>query len=63
MNKSRIDMVKKARILIEAAYEEEQNAFDNLPENFQNSDRGQQMELNIDSLLAAMDSLDEVLES
>lgn len=43
MNKARRKELDRARVLIEQA-EEEQEAFDNLPESFQEGEKGQRME-------------------
>ena len=39
-----IDLVEQAKNLLNAAKEEEQECFDNLPEGIQQSERGQLME-------------------
>lgn len=44
---------------LEAILEEEQEAFDNLPESLQESERGQQMQAYIDAIDGALDALDE----
>jgi ATP-dependent helicase/DNAse subunit B len=43
---------------LEAVLEEEQEAFDNLPESLQESERGQQMQEYIDAMDGALDELD-----
>lgn len=57
MNKARrqqlskaIEMMDELMSLIEQIKNEEQEAFDNMPEGFQTSERGEQMEEYIDTL-------------
>ena len=52
-----IDFIYKAYYIIETVKDEEQEAYDNLPESIQYSDRGEQMSDNIDSLDEIFDSL------
>ena len=47
---------------IEALQEEEQDAFDNMPENLQCSERGEAMEEAIESLESAANSVQEALD-
>lgn len=47
---------------IECISEDEQEAFDNLPESLQYSERGDNMQEAIDNLDYALDSLDEVID-
>ena len=56
-----IDYVEQAKNLLDAAKEEEQECFDNLPEGLQQSERGQQMEENVSTLESAVDALDEAV--
>lgn len=44
---------------LESIKEDEQNAFDNLPESFQNGERGEQMQLAIDSIDSALSQIEE----
>lgn len=51
MNKQRrkrledaFELVNRAKEILDAVRDEEQEAFDNLPESFQNGERGQEME-------------------
>lgn len=46
---------------IEWARDEEQDAYDNLPESLQDSDKGCTMEENIDDLTDAYDGLEEAI--
>ena len=57
MNKTRraeiakaIDLLSEARIILEQVQEEEEEAFDNLPEGIQDSERGEVMEENVSVL-------------
>ena len=43
---------------LETLMNEEQDAFDNLPENFQNSERGECAQTKIDTISDALDDLD-----
>lgn len=65
MNKARrkqledlIEQLSGIKDSIEAVMEEEQEAFDNLPEGIQASERGETMQENIDNLQTAADSLE-----
>ena len=67
MNKQRrkelekaVALLAEARELIEVCKDEEQDAFDNLPENFQESERGEQMEEYIYNMEEAIDAIEEV---
>lgn len=61
MNKARRKKLEEAFNLIFEAVEEEQEAFDNLPESFQYSDKGQVMEENIGRLEEAKDAIEEII--
>lgn len=55
------DLAEKAKNIIDDMRDEEQDAFDNLPDGFQTGDRGQQMEeniMNMDSAVCEIDDLD-----
>lgn len=54
-------LLYEGKSLIDAALEEEQECFDNLPEGIQSSDRGCDMETNIEALQSASDSADEAI--
>ncbi len=54
--------LNKAKEIIETVHIEEECAFDNLPENLQCSDRGYNMEENIDDLEELLDKIDEMNE-
>lgn len=67
MNKERRAKLKKLEPVfdmitevIEQVQVEEQDAFDNMPEGLQCSDRGCQMEENIDLLEEILDQLDDI---
>ena len=55
---SRIEDIKS---LIGLVKDEEEDAYDNLPEHFQEGERGDQMQSAIDSMESAVDSLDEII--
>lgn len=66
MNKQRraqlqkvVEMIADARALLEEIRDDEQDAFDNLPESFQESERGEQMEEYIYNMEEAIDALEE----
>lgn len=66
MNKARRTAIKKVfeqleelMATVEVIRDEEQDAFDNLPESFQSSERGEIMEENIDALDSAYNSIEE----
>ncbi len=70
MNKERrktlqgiIDELESQKENIETLQEEEQEAYDNLPESIQASDRGAAMCENADDLSDAADSLDDVISA
>lgn len=48
---------------LEAVKDEEQEAFDNLGDNLQQSERGQQMEQNADGLDSCWSDLDSVIDN
>jgi len=53
-----IELMEQAREILEAVADEEQEAFDNLPENIRNSERGETMEQYIGMLEEAVENLD-----
>ncbi len=70
MNNKRRKKLKQAISLLDSVYEiifqvaeEEQDCFDNLPENLQESDRGEKMEEAISELENAAEKIDEGKES
>ena len=58
-----LNMIQNAHDVLEEVRDEEQDAFDNLPEGLQYSERGEMMEEAIDNLDEAIDYLDDVLSS
>lgn len=70
MNKTRrsalsnaIELLYKAKEVVENVSEEEQEAYDNLPEGIQCSERGDVMYENIDELSEASDNIDEIIDA
>lgn len=66
MNKARrkeldraADMLRKAYSIIESCRDDEEDAYDNLPESFQDGERGEEMQEYIDVMDEAMDQIDE----
>lgn len=53
------DLAEKARDLLGDVHDEEQEAFDNLPESLQQGDRGQAMEQAFGQIAEWMDAIDE----
>lgn len=48
---------------LEFLQEEEQEAFDNMPDNFQFGEKGDRMQASIDSIMEAADSLQDAIYS
>lgn len=68
MNKARrkwlqsvIDALEEQKGELESIQEEEQEAFDNMPEGLQDSDRGQTIYENIDTLESAASNLEDII--
>ena len=55
------EQLEVLKACIEEIMEEEQDAFDNLPESFQDSERGEIMTEKIDNMENAISSLEEVI--
>ncbi len=53
-----IELMERAREILETVAEEEQEAFDNMPESLQSSERGETMEENIYAIEEVLDGLD-----
>lgn len=53
-------LLGSARALLETVTDEEQEAYDNMPEGLQYSDRGEAMSEGLDSLAEMLDSLEEM---
>ena len=58
-----LNMIQNAHDVLEEVRDEEQDAFDNLPEGLQYSERGEMMEEAVDNLDEAIDYLVDVLSS
>lgn len=58
-----IEQLDELKTIIEELHDEEQEAYDNLPESFQESERGEAMEAAAGNLDSAMSSMEEVLDS
>jgi len=54
------DVVAEAKGIVEEARDEEQDAYDNLPQSLQDGDKGTRMQESIDELTNAADTLDTV---
>lgn len=54
--------IEELKSLLSSVREEEQESFDNMPESFQDSERGQNSMSAIDYLDSAADSLDDCFE-
>lgn len=70
MNKQRrkriteaMELLQQAQAIIEEVKDEEQDAFDNLPEGLQGSERGEAMEEAISNLEEAYDNMDDIISS
>lgn len=57
-----IEKCEDLKSQIETIKDEEQEAFDNMPENLQGSERGEAMEAAADNLDSAFSSMEEVLD-
>lgn len=70
MNKTRRQQVKEAYVQLQTVQSDlekiridEQDAYDNMPENLQGSDRGQESEEAIDNLGDAICSIEDAIDS
>ncbi len=61
MNRDRRKKIQKAIDLLDDVLVDEQEAYDNMPENLQDSDKGDTMQTGIDNLQDGKDLLEEVL--
>lgn len=66
MNKARrkelseaAEMLRNAYSIIESCKDDEEDAYDNLPESFQDGERGDEMQKYIDAMDGAMEQIDE----
>ncbi len=55
-----MEHISAAREILDTVIAEEQEAFDNLPEGLQSSERGQKMEETADSLYSAHSDLEDI---
>ena len=55
-------ILKDAKEIIESVYKEEEEAFDNLPENLQDSSKGDTMEDNVFEMEDAIENIDEAID-
>jgi len=62
-----VDLLVKAKVqyeeaaaILDSCKDEEEEAFENLPEGLQSSDRGETMEQNVEYLQTAIDELDNI---
>lgn len=53
------DLLNSAAQIVDQVKDDEQDAYDNLPESFQESDKGQRMEEAIDHLTDALNAIEE----
>ena len=58
-----IDLLANAKAELEAVRDDEEAAFEGLPENFQMGERGDAMQEAIQSLETAIDQIDEVISA
>lgn len=58
-----ITKMEEAKTLIEIARDEEQDAFDNMPEGIQTGERGQKMEAAIESMEEVINDIENTVES
>lgn len=61
--KEAVELLERAKSIIECVAEEEREAFDNLPEGIQYSERGEQMEEYADTLDEFYESIGDGIES
>ena len=58
-----VDMLRQAKLIVDHAADEEQDALDNMPENLEDTERYSRMEEAADSLTDACDSIDDAIGS
>lgn len=63
MNAARRKIIERARGDLRAVQDEEQAAYDNLPESIQASTHGDKFQENIDALEEACGQLDQILDN
>lgn len=60
--KQAVKMINEARDVVDGVMDEEQMAFDNLPEGLQEAEKGSEMEDNVSELESITEAIDEVVE-
>ena len=55
-----IQLIEQAQSILDEVFDDEQAAFDNMPDNFQQSSKGEQIEDNLDNIQNAMDLIGDV---
>lgn len=55
-----LNLLEQARTIIEECADEEQEAFDNLPESIQYGEQGEKMEEMISNMIDAYETIDEI---
>lgn len=60
--KQAVTLLENANNIIESVLDEEQDSYDNLPEGLMDSDRGTQMEENIDTLSNIQDEISNFID-
>lgn len=58
-----VSMIEVAQSIIEEVKEQEQEAYDNLPEGLQESDRGRDIDENAYTLEMALDEIETIVDS
>lgn len=58
-----LSMIETAQSIIEEVKEQEQEAYDNLPEGLQESDRGRDIDENAYTLEMALDEIETIVDS
>lgn len=58
-----MDLLERAREILETVGEEEQEAYDNLPEAFQDGERGEKMSEAIDALDDAQSEIGDMIDN
>lgn len=58
-----VALIGAAQTLLEIVRDEEQDAFDNMPEGLQGGERGQKMEAAVSAIEEAFYELDDILEA
>lgn len=58
-----VGLIEEAKAILGQAQEEEQEYYDNMPESFQNGEKGERASATADNLQSAVDSLEEALSA